>query len=102
MTIYSEPQPLAPDPGGSPGRRPDREQRRTRRRRAVRRLDILLGLVVGAVWVLLAPGIAMAGVIAIAVLALAGVSLLAGRVRRRRAGHTGAPRTPRRGLRARR
>jgi Flp pilus assembly protein TadB len=70
---------------GSAGAR----QRLRRRRRALRRLDILLGLIVGAVWLLVAPGVAMAGIVAALVLLVAGVSVLVsrrrGRRRRRRA-----------------
>ena len=67
--------------GGAGGR-----ARLRRRRRALRRFDILLGLVAGAVWLLVAPGVAMAGIVAAFVLLAAGVSLLVGRRRGRRSG----------------
>ena len=71
--------------------------RGTRRRRAaVRRLDVLLGVVVAIVWLLIAPGVALAGIIAVLVLLFAGVSVLVGRRRARRRGATRVSRRRRR------
>jgi hypothetical protein len=80
----------AADTGGA-------EERRARaRRRGLRRLDVALGVLVGVIWIVVAPGIAIAGIIAVLVLALAGISFLVSR-RRRRA----ASRLPRRRRRRR-
>jgi len=54
-----------------------------RSRRGVR-LDVALGLIVGVLAVALVPGIALAGIGAVVVLALAGLSLLVSRRRGRR------------------
>jgi Flp pilus assembly protein TadB len=84
MSLHAEPEPPAAgaDPAIALTRSAQRRQRR--RRRALRRLDILIGLVVGAIWLLVAPGIALAGIVAVVVLLIAGASWLLGRRRRRR------------------
>jgi hypothetical protein len=82
--VSFEPQPIAGE-DESPGVASDSERRARRRRRGLRRLDIALGMIAGVIWIVFAPGIAIAGIIAVLVLALAGISLLFTR-RRRRAG----------------
>jgi len=93
MSLYSDPQPLASDPDRPATRGRVAERRARRRRRALRRLDILVGLIVGGIWLLIAPGVAMAGIVAVLVLLLAGSSWYVGRRRARRALR---PRRPRR------
>ena len=56
-----------------------------RRARALRRLDVAIGLAIAALGMALAPGLAMAGIIAVAILLLVerGHGRFAGRRRRR-------------------
>jgi uncharacterized membrane protein YfcA len=70
-------------------------RRRRRREAAQRRFDVLVGVVVGIVGVLLAPGVAMAALIAI--LVLLGVGIYAVVARRRRRRHRVRRRLPRPG-----
>lgn len=58
-------------------------RRRRRREAAQRRLDVLIGAVVGIIGVLIAPGVAMAALIAILVLVALGIYTLVVRRRRR-------------------
>jgi hypothetical protein len=51
------------------------------------RLELLAAVVLAAIVVLATPGLAFAGAIALALLIAAGASLLAARLRRRRAAH---------------
>jgi hypothetical protein len=95
--VSFDPRPIADEPqalGASSGS----EQRRRRRRRALRRFDVALGLIVGVIWIVVAPGIAIAGIIAALVLALAGISFLV--TRRRARGRGVMPRRLRRRRRA--
>jgi|GEM_PF-3787460 Flp pilus assembly protein TadB len=70
-------------------------RRRRRRVAGQRRFDVLVGVVVGIVGVLLAPGVAMAALIAILVLLALGIYALVARRRRRR--HRVRRRLPRAG-----
>jgi hypothetical protein len=87
-----DPQPIAPE-RRHPGASSVSERSALRRRRALRRLDVVLGLTVGVIWIVFVPGIAIAGIIAVLVLALAGISLLF--TRRRRGVRRGRARLPR-------
>jgi len=99
MSLRPQPQPpLAGDERDRPANGARSRRRELRRRRATRRLDILIGLVAGGIWLLVAPGIAMAAIVAAFVLLVAGASLVAVRVRarrrRRRRRPAGSRRTP--------
>jgi Flp pilus assembly protein TadB len=59
-------------------------RRQARRRRHLFRVDIALGLLIAVVALLLAPGIAIVAVVALAILAGCGVSILIDRRRSRR------------------
>ena len=78
----SEPQPRHhPEPARLDSRRA--ELRARRHRRAMLRLDVAIGAVAALVTILVAPGIALAAIIAVLVLIVAGVWLLVERRRRR-------------------
>ena len=78
----SQPEPLdQPEPSRPGSKRAALRARR--RRRAMLRLDVAIGAVAALVTILLAPGIAMAAIIAVLVLIVAGVWALAERRRRR-------------------
>ncbi len=81
---FVDPNPtLAPDRGplGAAARE---ERRRRRRRRALRRLDVAIGLIVGIIVIVVAPGLALAGIIGAVVLIVAGLWVLVERRRRAR------------------
>ncbi len=70
-------------------------RRRRRREAGQRRFDVLLGAVIGLIGVLIAPGVAMAALIAILVLLALGIYTLV--TRRRRRAHRVRRRLPRAG-----
>ena len=86
-TDYSEPRPRGTVAGASIPLRSTRSQAR-RSHRGVRVLDVTIGLIAGVLAVALVPGIALAGIGAVIVLALAGLSLLFPRLRARRRART--------------
>jgi len=88
-----EPPPRSREPSAMGARRALR--RRRRREAGQRRFDVLVGVVVGIVGVLLAPGVAMTALFAILVLLGLGIYALVARRRRRR--HRVRRRLPRAG-----
>jgi Flp pilus assembly protein TadB len=85
MSLHSEREPRPPERASLEARDIGSARGVRRRRSALRRLDMLIGLVVAVVWLLLAPGVAMAGIVAVLVLLIAGASALVARRRARRA-----------------